>query len=323
MGFVHPWVFILLLAILPLLWVLRRSELLTRRIVQLFKSAPPSSRYFRLRYALAGLFTASLLLAGAGPYVEPGRTADYLFLVDTSRSMHARNSCDEPTFLDRAKNVMQDVMTGVSEARYGIVAFDRLAFPITQLTYNHAYLDSVIENALFVGMTYRATDTDLLNALGAVAAKKQAMPDLYGNVKYVILLSDGHLDDEEWRQNLEQPLKDLQAAGITLLVVGIGNPVETPVPLMEPDEVCTDTLAEVNGNVVRIPLRSDILQTVATGTQGEYFEEGQTGELIDYLRNHTLVDVTGQEKFGEQQRKNISWVFLFPATAALFGLFLL
>lgn len=323
MGFDYPWVFLLLLAVLPLVWVLRRSELLTRRIVHLFRSVPPPLRYFRSRSVLAVSFTASLLTAGAGPYLEPTRTADYLFLVDTSRSMQARESCAEPTFLDRAKNVMQDVIEKIPEARFGIVAFDRLAFPVSQLTYSHAYLDSVINNGLFIGMTYRATDTELFNALKVIAAKKRALPDLYENVENVILLSDGHLDDEEWRQNLEQPLQDLLGAGITLLVVGVGNPAETPIPMTDQAGVCEDKLTEVNGTVVRIPLRSDILQAVATGTHGHYFEERQTGELVDYLKEQTNTEVTANLRFGEDQRKNIGWVLLVPAAAALFGLFLL
>jgi hypothetical protein len=215
------------------------------------------------------------------------------------------------------------VIVAVPEARYGIVAFDRLAFPITQLTYDHTWLDAVMEKALFVGMAYRATDTEMMNALSALAEKKQALPDLYQNVRYVVMLSDGHLNEEDWRQNLEQPLKDLEAADITLLVVGIGNPVETPVPLLDENGVCSGTMAELNGNPVRIPLRSDILQAVANGTQGVYYDEAGTGDLINDLRDEALVEVTGQERFGEQQRRNISTVFLFPATAALFGLFLL
>lgn len=323
MGFDYPWVFLLVIVLVPLIWALRRSESFTTRLVHQFKSDPPSRTWFRLRYVFAVIFTGSLLVTGAGPYMEPQQTGDYLFLVDTSRSMQARLSCEHPTFLDRAKKVMQDIITGVPEARFGIVVFDRFTFPITQLTYSHSYLESVINNALFIGMTYRATDTDLINALKVIAARKQTMPKLYNNVEHVILLSDGHLEDEEWRQHLEQPLKDLLGAGITLLVVGIGNTVDTPVPLTDQQDICSDELIVIDGKTIRIPFRSDILQVIATGSQGEYFEEADTGELIRYLRDETLADVPAGVQFGEEQRKSIGWVFLVPAAVALFGLFLL
>ncbi len=320
MGFDYPWVLTLLIIIVPLIWALRKSGYITRTIVQRFRSAPPAYRYFHLRYLFAIVFTGSLVVAGAGPYVEPAQTADYLFLVDTSRSMQARNSCDEPTFLDRAKNVMYDVMAGVPEARFGVVAFDRLTFPVTQLTYNHTYLKSAISKGVFVGMTYRATDTDLINALEVVAAKKRTMPQLYEHVEYIILLSDGYLDDEEWRQQMEQPMKDMLAAGITLLVVGIGNPADTPIPVTDMEDVCSETLTEIDGRTVRIPLRKDILQAMANAGQGKYYEEAGTGELVSYLREQSLNNVVGEARFGEEQRKNVGWVLLVPATMALLGL---
>lgn len=323
MGFDYPFILWLLLALLPLGWAMRKSERLTRDIVRRFHSSPPSVRYFRLRSLLAALFAGTLIVAGAGPYIEPSRTADYLFLVDTSRSMQARYSCEEPTFLDRAKNVMRDVAAAVPEGRYGIFAFDRLAFPISQMTYNHAYLDAVINNGLFIGMTYRATDTELFNALEVIADKKQDLPEMYGNVRHVILLSDGHLDDNEWRGNLEQPLQRLAAAGISVHAVGIGNPAETPIPITDQQGLCRDQLTEANGRTVRIPLRSDVLQAIATGSQGHYYEERQTGELIRFLRENTLLEVNGEAGFGQDQRRDIGWALLLPASAALFGLLLL
>jgi hypothetical protein len=323
MGFDYPWVLALIVIIVPLLWVFRKSGTITRAIVQKFHSASLPPRYFQLRNLCAGLFIIALLLAGAGPYTEPRQTADYLFVVDTSRSMQARNSCDEPTFLDRAKNVMFDVMEGVPEARFGVVAFDRLAFPVTQLTFDHSYLRTAISNAVFVGMTYRATDTDMFNALRLIAEKKQAMPELYGKVQYVVLLSDGHLDEDDWRQNMEQPLKDLLASGITLLVVGVGNPVDTPVPVTDMDDVCSPVLTEIDGKTIRIPLRKDIMQTIAAGGQGEYFDESTTGDLVNYLRERTLKEADEHVQFGPEQRKNIGQMFLYPATLALAGLLLL
>jgi len=323
MGFDYPVVFLLAIALVPLLWILVQSEALTRKTLLQFKSPPPSTGYFRLRLVFAVVFMASLILTGAGPYIEPRHTGDYLFLVDTSRSMSARLSCEDPTFLDRAKNVMEDVMDGVPEARFGVLVFDRLTFPVTQLTYDHAYLRSVINNALFIGMTYRATDTNLINALAVVAEKKQSIPQLYKDVEYIVVLSDGHLDEEDWRQGLEQPLQALLDSGITTLVVGIGNSVDTPIPEADQNGNCVDKLTEIDGKTIRIPLRTDILQSVAMGTQGLYFEEGQTNQLISYIRQETLTEVKDDAQFGLEQRNKIGWIFLFPAVAALFGLFLL
>jgi len=232
--------------------------------------------------------------------------------------MQARNSCNEPTFLERSKEIMHDVIAGVPEGRFGIVAFDRLAFPITQMTYNHSYLRDAIENALFIGMTYQATRTDIANALSVVAQKKQDLPDIYGDVRYVILLTDGYLKNSEWRDDFEQTFKLLNWANLKVLVVGVGNPVETPIHVTSPDGECSKETIEIDGEVVRIPLRTDTLTFIASETQGRFFEEGQTRELISYIRSEGLVNLPPEGVvFGEDQRKNIGRIFLIPATVAL------
>ena len=142
----------------------------------IYKGRSPHSRYYRARYILAGLFFGSMTMVAARPYIESGRTGDLLFLVDVSRSMHARHSCGDMTFLDRAKNVMSDVLVGVPEARFGIFAFDRFAFPITHLTRDRTYLYEVIEQGVHVGLTFEATRTELANALSVVAMKKARFP---------------------------------------------------------------------------------------------------------------------------------------------------
>ena len=283
MGLDNPWALLILIALVPILVALRRSELRTRNVLRVLKNHPPPRYYFVLRYALVSIFIGSLILVASRPYIEPQSTGDIIFLADTSRSMQARNSCSEPTYLERSKGIMRDVLTGVPEGRFGIVAFDRLAFPITQITYDHTYLKDAIDNALFIGMTYQATRTDIANALSVVAQKKQNLPDIYGNVRYVILLSDGYLDNSDWREGFEEALKQLQWANIKFLVVGVGNPIETPIHITNPDGECSREIIEIDGQEVRIPLRSDILTFIASETQGRYFEEGQTEELVSLI----------------------------------------
>ena len=73
--------------------------------------------------------------------------------------MEARQSCREPTLMQRSRLVMRRVLAGMPDARFGIMAFERLAFPVTQMTYDHGYLAEVIEHGLFVGLIYERTAT--------------------------------------------------------------------------------------------------------------------------------------------------------------------
>lgn len=323
MGFEHPWLLpLLLLAFLYALMV-KRAAGKAAKLLQELQALPPDRRLVRARQLLCAAFVASVVIVAAGPYVEPGKTGDYLFLVDTSRSMEARSSCGDLTFLQRSKGVIRDVLAGVPEGRFGIVAFDRLAFPVTPMTYDHAWLEEVLTNGVFIGMSYRATGTRLGNALSVIADKRERLPDVFGGVQHVVLLSDGHIDQENWRNELRQSTRRLREANISVLAVGIGNDVETPIPVIDENGRCLPQFITVDGETVRIDLGSDVLKFIADESQGRYFDEGAADELIRFIREETLTDVPEDKAFTEVQRKDISWIFVLCATLAIFGFLVL
>jgi hypothetical protein len=154
MHFEFPWAFSFLLVLLPLLWAMRRGRERTREVAATYRSRPPRNAYFTSRMALACALVAGLAALGARPYVNLDKTGDFLFLSDVSRSMQARQSCGEPTFLQRSKRVMRDIVSGIPEGRFGIVAFDRFAFPVTQMTRDHDYIREVLEHGVHIGLTF-------------------------------------------------------------------------------------------------------------------------------------------------------------------------
>jgi len=244
-----------------------------------------------------------------------------MFLIDASRSMHARYSCGEPTFLDRSKKVMRDILAEIPEGRFSVLAFDRFTFPITHMTQDQAYLDEVIEHGLHVGMTFEATRTELAMALSVVAQKKTRLPEIYGKVRNVILLSDGHVAGD-YRRAMSGPLNELRNAGMEVITVGIGNPGETPIMHIERDR-CLDESIQVDGQVVVVPLRDDILRFISSETKGQYFAESETVNLVQYLRNNMVDNVPGETGEETAHRRDVSWIFLGVSTVALFGLLFL
>lgn len=320
MGFAFPEAFVLMVVLPPLLWVLWRGERRAQAALALFHAQRPGRWRFFTRAALVSLFIVSLAAIGARPYTESRRTGEFLFLADVSRSMHARYSCGEPTFLDRSKKVMREVMAKIPEGKFGIIAFDRLAIPITQMTYDHAYLEEVIEHGLFVGLTYQSTATKIANALSVVARKKNRLPKIYGNVSHVILLSDGHVEGSPQRR-FRTSFEELRKIGIKILTVGIGNPGETPIPAAAPGRPCTREFASHEGKTVAIPLRDDILTFIAAGTRGKYFGEGATEGLVAFLRENGLRKIAGDVTPDKRQRRDASLWFLVVGTLAALGLF--
>jgi len=315
MNFEFAEAFLILLILIPLIMVLRRSERQSREIASVYKSKPAHKFSFLAKTTSICAFIFALTAVGARPYVAYDVGGSYLFLTDVSRSMQARHSCAEPTFLDRAKRIMGETLDAMPEARSGIIAFDRFAFPITSLTDDRKYLDEVIENGLYIGLTLEATQTDLANALSVVAQKKQRLPEIFGEVRQIILLSDGHFDGD-YQRRLQRPIQDLRNANISVLAVGIGNPDDTPITGTDAGQ-CSNQHIEIDGQKVMIPLRADILKFIASETRGQYFSEAESDELIQFARAELRRRSSNDTESG--QRQDISWMFLGVGTIGLFG----
>lgn len=315
MNFEFAEAFLLLPILVPLVLLLRRSEHRNRDIALAYRSRPAHGLDYAARVVASCVFILSLTAVAARPYVSYDVGGSYLFLTDVSRSMQARHSCAEPTFLGRAKSVMRKTLEAIPEGRAGIVAFDRFAFPITSVTNDRGYLGEVIDKGLYIGLTYEATQTDIANALAVVAQKKSRLPEIFGQVERVVLLSDGHIEGD-YRRRLQGPLQSLRNADISVLAVGIGNPEDTPVTGTE-GGLCSNQHIEIDGRKVMIPLRADILKHIASETRGQYFSEPDTDRLIRTLRADLRSRPAGASEIG--QRRDISWMFLGAGTLGLFG----
>jgi hypothetical protein len=315
MNFDFTEAFLILFVLIPVTMLLRRSERRNREIAGIYKTAPAHRLSYIGITASICVFLFGLTAVAARPYMAFDVGGSYLFLTDVSRSMQARHSCSEPTFLGRAKRIMLQTLDAVPEARSGIVAFDRFAFPITSMTDDRSYLGEVIDNGLYIGLTYEATQTNLANALTVVAEKKQRLPEIFGEVEQVVLLSDGHVEGD-YQTRLQRPVQALRAANISVLAVGIGNPDDTPVTGTEAGQ-CSNQHIEIDGQKVMIPLRADVLKHIASETRGQYFSEPEAAGLTEVLRAE-LHQYTGSDA-DTGQRRDLSSVFLGIGTLGLFG----
>ncbi len=315
MNFEYPWALVLLMLLGLIPYLSRRSRLIVEDTVATFRGVAPQPNILKARMALAALFLAAVILAAAQPFVTYAQSARFLFVVDVSRSMEARYSCSEPTFLERAKRVMRDTVAALPEAQFGIVAFERFAFPITHMTADRVYLRDVIDNGLFVGLMLEATQTEIANALAVVNQKVQRLPGAFGDLSQVILISDGHVSGD-YRRRLSQPLAELRESGIRVAVVGVGNPEPTPIVTSDGGQ-CIGESVEVNGERVMIPLRSDVLKFIATETDGSYFTEQETESLARELRG--ALAPTRQMRNGEGTRRDIGAFFIGLAMFAMLG----
>ena len=265
------------------------------------------------------MFIGSMVAVAAKPYVESNRTGDFLFLVDVSRSMDARQSCGDLAFLDRSKVVMRKILKDIPEGRFGIFIFDRFAFPITQMTTDVEYLNDVINDGIHIGMTFEATKTELANSLEVIADKKTRLPEIYGNVNTVVLLSDGYVSGA-YRRRFAEPIGKLMNTGIKVNVVGIGNTSETPIISFERG-ICTNQHIELDGETVFIQLRDDVLKFIASESQGKYYSEGDIDNLVMDLNEN--LELLEDGNTGDLYRRDMSIWFMIFGSLGLFGFLLL
>lgn len=314
MSFETPLVLIGLLVLIPIAFVMRRSEHRTHEAAAAFRGTPPQPSYFVIRIAAVCIFFAALIVVAARPFIAYDKSAKYLFVVDVSRSMQARFSCSEPTFLGRAKKVIAETIDAIPEAEVGFIAFDRFAFPVSHMTTDRTYLHDVLEHGLYVGLMLNATKTEIANALSVVAEKRQRLPDIFGAVTHVVLLSDGHVGGD-YRRRIGAPLSTLRASDVKVSTVGIGNRAATPITDNNGGQ-CINQHLEVSGDKVMIPLRADILKFIATEGGGDYFTENETDRLIQSLR----VDLERRpaaDSGSSAPHRDVSAVFIALATLAL------
>ncbi|MBT8100328.1 MAG: VWA domain-containing protein [Gammaproteobacteria bacterium] len=311
MWFLFPEGLLLALLVLPAAWILWRHRRHADEAAAAFGGQSNTAVFFRVRLGLACLFFLSLAAIAARPYVVYSKSADVLFLVDVSRSMQARHSCSEPTFLDRAKTVLKQTVAGLPQANIGLFAFDRFAFPVTQMTSDSNYLYDVIDNGLYVGLMLQATQTEIANALSAVAEKKRRLPDVYGGVSHLVLLTDGNVQGN-YRRRLAAAIAELEGEGIRLSAVGIGNAEETPIADSENGQ-CLDRKLEVNGDAIMIPLRTDVLKFAAAESGGDYFSEYEVDRMVRSITD----DLTYTTDARPGARRDVSNMFVIVASLAL------
>ncbi|NNE38221.1 MAG: VWA domain-containing protein, partial [Gammaproteobacteria bacterium] len=165
----------------------------------------------------------SLLLIAAGPRRvlntnQQNLSGNIVIMVDVSRSMAARHTCNEMHRLDRAREIISTLVTEIPEAKFGFMGVAGLSFVLSELSYDRQYLFDLINHGLFVEVV-PMPGSDLANAFHVLLEKKTAQPPVYESVDQVVLFSDGDITGQE-AQALNEVVPLLVQADIEVNSVG-------------------------------------------------------------------------------------------------------
>ncbi|MDX9957584.1 MAG: VWA domain-containing protein [Spirochaetia bacterium] len=281
------------------------------------RPTPDSPAVLRLLLVIshAGFLIAWLALsvAAAGPVrIEQSRPlqrsdADIMFVVDASPSMAAMDL--NPTRLDAALEMVKGFMSdadGAGGASVGVVAFGAGAVLVCPPTPDHR----IVLDRLGVfkpGMLGDGT------AIGqGLATAYRHLSAGYGRRKFMVLLTDG-----EDNVGVVHPLdaaSAFAAAGMGVLVLGLGSSGDAPIEYMDP------TTGERLVGAYRSGFDDKALEAIAEAGRGSYLratDAGAIGRALSRLGNASLQRTENASQLDASIRVPLGRFFAMAAAVAM------
>jgi len=274
-----------------------------------------SWRRYLAKGLLRALALASMVVALAGPrfgsqLVKVERQGiDVVIALDTSLSMLAEDM--RPNRLERAKQEISDVISGLRGDRIGVVAFAGDAVPLCPLTVDYSA----------AMMLVRSLDVYTISEPGsAIGTALEKSIELFEGAgpgdRAIVLLTDG--------ENTEgDPLQAARTAaekGIRVYAIGIGSPKGELIPERGSDGTVSGYKKDARGETVLTKLDEKTLESVASASGGKYLPATTEGLEINVLFD----EIAGMQKKlikGEfiERKKERFWIPLIVALACLLG----
>jgi Ca-activated chloride channel family protein len=282
MTFASPWRLALLIVVPALIATYvssrRRRAQRTAALASQGLVTTGAARRMRVRrhvpFALLATALTLLLVGLARPMATvktPGREGTVILAVDVSNSMLADDI--KPTRLDAAKaSARAFIQRQPPAVRIGVVAFGDGAVVVQPPTTVHEDVVKSIDRLSSGGGT--SLGQGLVTALGAIAGKPvtidpealasdSAQVDIgYFGSATIVLLSDG---EETSQPDPVSVAEVASVAGVRIHTIGIGT-----------DQ---GTVVQINGFSVATALDSDLLEKVATTTDGTYHQADDAAGL--------------------------------------------
>ena len=145
---------------------------------------------------------------------------DIVFAIDVSKSMLAEDIA--PNRLDKAKQLVTQIINNLASDRIGIIAYAGKAFPQLPITTDYASAKMFLQNM----------NTDMLSSQGtaineAIELAKTYYDDSNKTNRVLIIISDGEVHTEIASDEAESAAEE----GIKILTVGVGSLKGGPIPI--------------------------------------------------------------------------------------------
>ena len=285
------------------------------------KLSPEKSRFkptlkFSVVLLAFGMIIIALVNPKIGTKVEKVKREgiDIVFAVDVSKSMLAEDIA--PNRLEKAKQIVSQIINNLGTDRIGIIAYAGSAFPVLPITtdYNVAkmYLQSMSSGMI------SSQGSNLDEAINLSKTYFEGSPN---TSKVMIMVSDG----EDHSQGAEDAAEQAKKIGMKIITIGIGTTAGGPIPNKRNGVIESFHRDKSTGEVVVTKLRPEALEAIAKVAKGGYINGANTKQVVDFIKKSlnniqkTEFDATETANFQSQ----FQWFLGFGLFLLLLDIFLL
>ncbi len=257
------------------------------RIIKISRALHTPYKTVFIKLCVRSLFMSLLIMALLGPTFGDSKREiksvgkDIMICVDLSKSMDAFDV--QPSRLEKVKFEMKKIASAFNSDRLGLIIFSSEAFMQCPLTYDQNAINLFIEtmNTSLVP----SSGTDFAPPLRMALSKLEDNegPSNQQKSKVVILISDG----EDFGDETNEIAKEVEDKGYKLFTLGVGT--ERGSQITAGRGYKTDK----QGNNVVSKLNPGSLKSLASKTDGEYFEINESRNDVNKLIN-TISKIEGE-----------------------------
>ncbi|MFC4233001.1 VWA domain-containing protein [Parasediminibacterium paludis] len=195
---------------------------------------------------------------------------DVMILLDVSKSMLSED--EKPTRLDKAKELIYQLLDKLQGNRVGLILFAGQAYLQMPLTADVTAAKMFVSNA----------NTDVVNLQGTVISEALTLCNNSLDVrekkyKAAILITDG----EDHEEKAVETAKTLTETGVVLHTIGVGTVGGATIK----EAGTNDAKRDVNGETIITKLNPDLLEELSKTTGGTYQTLNKTDEVSARLIN--------------------------------------
>ncbi|PTM11753.1 MAG: BatB protein [Bacteroidetes bacterium] len=277
-----------LLLVIPVLVVLFVIVQLWKRHAQnkfanqrIIKRLSPNRSHFKpiLKLIVLCLAFGCLIIAMVNPKIGTKletvkrQGVDIVFAVDVSKSMLAEDVA--PNRLEKAKQLVTQIVNNLASDRIGIIAYAGKAFPQLPITTDYAAAK----------MFLQSMNTDMLSSQGtaineAIQLARTYYDDEEQTNRVLIIISDGE-DHSDVAIDVAEAAGD---EGIKIFTIGVGDIKGGPIPIKR-NGIVLNYKKDNAGETVITKLNEDTLKDIAKEANGEYINGRNTTEVVESVRD--------------------------------------